>query len=124
MRRSDLAPAGLYNAIGRANIVTPGLRLEVTPSPRWDAFVAARVMWLEAREDSFSTTAVADPSGASGRYAGAQLEGRVRRWLIPNRLRAEVNSVWLDKGRVLRRAPNAPRTGDERYVSTSLTAQF
>lgn len=124
MRRADLAPAGIYNAIGRANIVTPGLRLEMTPSPRWDGFVAARGLWLEAREDAFSTTGVRDPAGASGRYAGTQLEGRVRYWLVPGRLRAEVNGVWLDKARFLRDAPNAPPTGNERYLSLNLTGQF
>ena len=123
-RRGDLAPSGIYNAIGRANIVTPGLRLEVTPSPRWDGFVAVRGLWLEAREDAFSTTGVRDPAGASGRFAGRQLEGRVRYWLVPGKLRAEANGVWLDKARFLRRAPNAPPTGDERYVSLNLTGQF
>jgi len=34
-RRGDLAPSGLYNAIGRANILSPGLRIEVTPAPAW-----------------------------------------------------------------------------------------
>ena len=37
MRRAELAPAGLYNAVGRANISTPGIRLEVAPTPRLDA---------------------------------------------------------------------------------------
>ena len=33
--------------------------------------------------------------------------------------------AWLDKGRFLRRAPNAPATGAaERYLSLNLTAQF
>ena len=123
-RRGDLAPSGIYNAIGRANIVTLGLRLEVTPSPRWDGFVAARGLWLEAKEDAFSTTGVRDPGGASGRFAGTQLEGRLRYWLVPGKLRAEANGVWLDKARFLRQAPNAPPTGDERYVSLNLTGQL
>ena len=38
--------------------------------------------------------------------------------------RAEANGVWLDKARFLRQAPNAPPTGDERYVSLNLTGQF
>jgi hypothetical protein len=124
MRRADLAPAGLYNAIGRANIVTPGLRLELTPSPRWDAFLAARTMWLEARADAFSTTGVRDGAGRAGAFAGNQVEGRIRWWIVRDRLRAEANGLWLDKGRFLRRAPNAPATGDGRYMSLNLTAQF
>ncbi|MES2721583.1 MAG: alginate export family protein, partial [Pseudomonadota bacterium] len=124
MRRADFAPSGLYNAIGRANIVTPGLRLEVAPSPRWDAFLVGRGLWLEAKEDSFSTTGVRDASGRAGRFAGGQLEGRWRYWVVKDRLRAEVNGVWLIKDRFLRQAPNAPRNGNETYISTSLTVQF
>ncbi|WP_395674348.1 alginate export family protein [Phenylobacterium sp.] len=124
MRRADLAPSGLYNAIARTNLLTPGVRLEIAPSPAWDAFGAARAMWLEAPEDSFSTTGVRDPAGRSGRYAGAQVEGRVRYWLIKDRARLEANAVWLDKGRFLRTAPNAPRSGDERYISLNTLLSF
>jgi len=124
MRRADLAPAGIYNAIGRANISTPGVRAEIAPSSAWDAFAAYRAMWLAERTDSFSTTGVRDPSGGSGSFAGHQVEARVRYWLIPRLLRAEINGVWLAKGRFLKSAPNAPATGDTRYISTALTATF
>lgn len=124
MRRADLAPAGIYNAIGRANIETLGLRAEIAPQPAWDAFAAYRPMWLAEKTDSFSTTGVRDPSGAAGRFAGHQLEGRVRYWLVKGSLRAEVNALWLAKGRFLERAPNAPATGDTRYFTAGLTATF
>lgn len=91
MRRADLAPAGIYNAIGRANVETIGARVEVAPSPRWDAFAAYRPLWLAEKADSFSTTGVRDPSGASGSFAGHQLEARVRYWLVQGFLRAEVD---------------------------------
>jgi hypothetical protein len=124
MRRADLAPAGIYNAIGRANISTPAIRAEIAPSARWDAFAAYRAMWLADRTDAFSTTGVRDATGASGNFAGHQVEGRVRYWLVPAFLRAEVNAVWLAKGRFLDTAPNAPRTGDTHYLATALTATF
>lgn len=41
MRRADLAPAGIYNAIGRANILTPGIRAEVALGKRLDGFVVS-----------------------------------------------------------------------------------
>lgn len=124
MRRADLAPSGIYNAIGRANILAYGLRLETTPSRRLDAFVAWRGLWLASTSDSFSTTGGRDATGDSGRYAGQQLEGRVRYWLVPDGLRLELNALVLDKGRFLRDAPNAPRNGDAAYVSVNLTALF
>ena len=124
MRRADLAPSGIFAALQRTNIVTPGLRLEVAPSPRWEGFVLARAMWLDSADDAFATTSVRDARGASGKYAGALYEARVRYWVIPSRLRFEGNGVLLDKGRFLREAPNAPDSGDETYLSLNLTATY
>ena len=56
MRRADLGPAGLYFAVGRTNIATPAVRLEVTPGKRLDAFVAWRGLWLASASDAFSST--------------------------------------------------------------------
>ena len=124
MRRADLAPAGLYNAIARSNVVSPGLRVEVTPSQRLDAFLGYRALWLADRHDAFSSTGVRDASGASGTWAGHQLDGRVRWWLVPQRWRFEITTVFLAKGRFLRTAPNAPSGATTRYGSLNLTASF
>jgi hypothetical protein len=124
MRRADLAPAGLYNAVGRANILAAGLRIEVVPTTRLDAFAAYRPLWLASRFDAFSTTGVRDATGNSGRFAGHQLEGRVRFWLIPKRLRLEWNSLFLAKGRFLRSAPNAAVDRDTLYNSLNVTVSL
>jgi hypothetical protein len=123
MRRADLAPAGIYNAVGRANISTPGLRVEAAPGKRFDAFAVYRAMWLADRHDAFSTTGVRDPSGHSGRFAGHQIEARARYWLVPNLLRAEIDALWLARGRFLKDAPNA-RNEDTKYLATGVTATF
>lgn len=124
MRRADLAPAGLYNAIARTNIVTPGVRFEATPSKRLDWFAAYRPMWLAAREDSFSSTGVRDVTGRSGDFAGHQWEARLRYWLLPERLRFEFDGVLLSKGKFLRHATNASSGRRTRYVSFNLMASF
>lgn len=124
MRRGELAPAGLYNAVGRANILAPGMRLEVTPSKRLDVFAAYRPLWLASRFDSFSTTGVRDASGASGRFAGHQLEARIRWWLVPEKMRLEWNGLLLAKGRFMRDAPNAPAGGNTVYNSLNATWSF
>lgn len=124
MRRADLAPAGLYNAIARTNIVAPGIRLEATPSKRFDWFGAYRPMWLAADTDSFSSTGVRNASGRSGNFAGHQIEARFRYWLVPARLRFEFDGLLLAKGRFLRDAPNAPPGQWTRYGSFNLTASF
>jgi hypothetical protein len=122
MRRADLAPAGIYAAIGRTNL--EALRLEATPSPKLDYFLTWRALRAASATDSFSTTGVRDPSGRSGRFAGHQLDGRVRYWLAKDQVRLELNGALLFKGRLLERAPNAPRTGDTRYLSLALVTSF
>jgi hypothetical protein len=124
MRRADLAPAGIYAALGRTNIETIAVRAEASPSVRFDFFVNGRALWAASRTDSFSTTGVRDASGNSGRFAGYQLEGRARYWLIPKFLRAELNAALLIPEGLLRNAPNANPFGNVRYVSTALTATF
>lgn len=124
MRRADFSPSGLYNAINRANFITPGVRLEVTPSKRLDAFVNYRELWLASRFDAFATTGVIDPSGRAGRYAGRQVDARVRWWAVPKRLQLEADGVLLDKGSFYARVPNSPGTGTTAYLSLNATAFF
>lgn len=119
-RRFELGPTGLFGAVQRANLISPGLRLEVTPSKRVDGFVMARALWAEDPRDSFSTTGVRDASGASGRHAGTQVEGRVRYWIVPGLLQADMGAALLDKHGLLRNAPNAPATGDTTYAYLDL----
>lgn len=123
-RRNEFAPSGILSAIGRANIRMLGARIEATPGARWDFLAHYAPMWLDAASDSFSTTGVRDPAGASGRFAGHLVEGRLRWWVVPAALRFEANGAWIAKGRFLKAAPNAPRTGDTRYIAASLTATF
>ncbi len=60
----------------------------------------------------------------SGRFAGEQVEGRVRHWLVPKFARFEAGAAWLDKGRFLTDAPNAPKNGDSRYAYAELDFSF
>jgi len=124
MRRGDLAPSGLYNAIARANVVSPGMRVEVAPPGRLDAFIGYRALWLASRTDAFSSTGVRDAAGRSGSFAGHQFDVRLRYWLIPAHLRFELDGVLLAKGRFLREAPNAPPGPSTRYLSLNLTASL
>ena len=124
MRRADLGPAGLYNEVGRSNVISPGVRVEVTPSKRVDAFVGYRALWLADRFDAFSTTGVRDPAGQSGTFAGHQFDSRIRWWLLPGRLRFEGTAVLLAKGRFLRTAPNARPGATTRYGCVNLSVSF
>ncbi len=123
MRRGDLSPSGLYNAFGRTNFISPGLRAEMDLGPRTDVFATARLTWLAARQDSFSTTGVRDTTGRSGSFAGTQLDARVRHRLS-KALQLEVDAVMLAKERFLRVAPNAPSGRWTRYLSLNALVTF
>ena len=123
-RRSAFGPTALYGPISRANLISPGLRLDAKPQARLDFAVMYRALWLEEATDSFAATGVRDAAGNSGRWAGNQIEARVRYWLVPDFLRAEAGAAYLDKGRFLREAPNAPATGDTTYGYFQIQATF
>ncbi|OAN57264.1 hypothetical protein A7X12_08625 [Sphingomonas sp. TDK1] len=123
-RRADYGPTSLFGPVGLANLVSPGIRLEAKPSKRLDLMGAVRGLWLADRTDTFAFTNVRDKSGAAGRHAGTEMEVRVRRSLIPDRLRIEVGAAYLAKGRFLHEAPNAPHSSDARYGYADLVFKF
>lgn len=124
MRRAEISPAGILAAVGRSNLSSPGLQLELEPSRNVDAFIAWRGLWLAEKSDGFASTGVVDRSGRSGDYAGQQLDSRLRVWLKPKTLRLEVNAVLLEKGRFLTSAPNAPASKTTRYLGIDLIQNF
>lgn len=123
-RRGEFGPTGIFGALGRANISSPGVRLEVKPGRRWDAFSMYRAAWLASASDAFASTGVRDPAGLSGNFAGHQIEGRVRYWIIPSRLQLEAGAVLILNGEFLTQAPNANRFGNPRGSYVSLDASF
>ncbi len=123
-RRGEYGPTSLYGAVQRANLSSPGIRFEVMPSKRWDGFVAYRALWLDDATDSFASTSVRDRTGASGKFAGHQVEARVRYWVAPKIARLDGGVAYLFKGGFLKNAPNAPDVGDTRYGYLDLTFSF
>lgn len=108
-------PMATYRPVARANLVSPAIRFEVTPSPIWDVFVAYRALFLANSTDSFGGTQVRDRSGRSGNFAGQQVEARLRYWVVPDAMLLETGAAYLFKGRFLTDAPNAPDTADTFY---------
>lgn len=123
-RRAEISPSGILSSVGRTNLSAPGLRVEIAPSPRWDAFATWKLLYLASATDSFATTGVRDPTGNSGNFAGNQFDVRFRYWIVPQRLRLETTFAYIAKGEFLRDAPNAPQSGDTKYAAFDLTASF
>ncbi|QDX25748.1 alginate export family protein [Sphingomonas suaedae] len=120
----DFGPTGIFGPIARANLKSAELRFEGKPGKRSDAYVAVRPAWLASSTDSFGGTGVRDASGASGDYAGTQIDARVRRKLMDGKLTLAVGAATLFKGRFLKEAPNAPASGNPHYGFTELSASF
>ncbi|WP_380875302.1 hypothetical protein ACFB49_04110 [Sphingomonas sp. DBB INV C78] len=123
-RRFEFGPTSLYGPVGRANLSSPGVRMDVKPDKKTDAMVMYRALWAEGATDSFSSTGVRDRTGASGRFAGHQIEARVRHTLIPDLLRVDTGVAYLAKRGLLNDAPNAPDTGDTKYAYIDLTFEI
>lgn len=123
-RRSEFGPTGLYGLLGRSNIRALESRFELQPSPRADAMFAWSASWLDARRDAFAASGVRDPSGASGRFAGHQLEARVRYTVLPSRLRLEMGGALFVSGAFFATAPNASGHGNTLYGYSQLVASF
>ena len=82
-----------------------------------------RPLWLASRFDAFSATGVRDATGRSGRFAGHQLDSRIR-YRVTRSLTLEADATLLAKGRFLRDAPTAPPDRWTRYLSLNATAAF
>ena len=123
-RRFDFGPTAMYGPVHRYNMMSGGTRLEFKPGKSSDVMMMYRAFWLNSRTDNFSATGVRDAAGMTGRFAGHQLEARLRRWLVPDLVRIDTGVAYLAKGRFLTDAPNAPATGDTRYGYVDLYLEF
>jgi hypothetical protein len=123
-RRFDYGPTGIFGPFTRANLVTPGLRLDLHPHSRIESFVGYRAAWLARTRDALDGADLVDPSGASGRFIGHQVEFRVRYDAWPGHLHLEVGGAHLWHGGFLRNAPGAPREGDSTYLYLQTTLRY
>ena len=122
-RRFDLDPTGIYGPFRRSNIVSPGLRLVVSPLPKLKAQLKVRHWELAQARDAFAGTGLQDPTGRAGRNLGQDVELQVQwtplAWLV---LDAGYDH-WF-KGSYLERVPGAPSSRDSDYVYVSTQVRF
>jgi hypothetical protein len=124
MRRADFSPGSIFSVIGRANMIAPSLRFSAQPGEATDGHLQFRGLWAASKFDSFSTSGVRDITGASGSFAGYEVDSRVRHWLKKDILRAEWNGTLLLRHGLLRDAPNAPPGPTSFYTSFALLTFF
>lgn len=122
-RRFDYGPTGIYGAFARANINTPGYRLNFTPRSDVQASIAHRFFWLAERKDAWTTANLQDKTGRSGDFVGQQLELNAR-WDINSSLNLETGWTHLFKGEFAKKAPNAPLGYDTDYFYIQSMLRF
>jgi hypothetical protein len=123
-RSFEFGPTSIYGAIARTNLNSFGIRLDVKPDRSSEAYLSVRSVKLDEPRDSFANSSVRDATGASGDDVAAQIEGRYRRWLIPDNVRLSVGGAVLIRDDFLKTAPNATLEGDTYYGYTELTFSF
>ncbi len=123
-RSFEFGPTSIYGAILRANLDSPGIRIEAEPNSRNELMAMVRQVRLESATDSFANSNVRDPTGASGDEVGTQVELRWRYQVIPSSIRLSVGGAALIRGDFLKTAPNATLEGDTYYGYTELAFTF
>jgi hypothetical protein len=123
-RAFEFGPTSIWGAIFRANLDSPGVRLELKPNKTNELMGMVRQVKLDSATDSFGTSGVRDTSGASGDDVGTHAEMRWRRQLIPDSVRLTLGAAALIRDDFLKSAPNATQLGDSYYGYTELLFSF
>lgn len=123
-RSWEFGPTGIYGALHRMNIVSPGIALRLEPLSSVDLRLDYRAAWLESDRDMLPTSGVRDPDGASGSVVGHQLDGRWNWQARPGNLAVTAGLAYLWKGEFLETAPNAPPAGNSFYAYLAATLTF
>jgi hypothetical protein len=97
-RRFEWGPTGIYGPFARANLNSPGIRVNIKPTAALSSFLAYRLYWLASRRDAWTTSGLRDPSGTSGSFLGQQLDWRLRWEVLPKNLRLELGAAYLARG--------------------------
>jgi hypothetical protein len=120
-RRWELGPTGMFGALARANINTPGYRLTLNPRADVNVFFQHRQVWLATDQDEWVGTGLRDRTGRSGNFVGHMYEVSGR-WDVNASLVLETGWTRLARGEFAREAPGAPagRNVDYFYVQSLL----
>jgi hypothetical protein len=114
-RRFDLVQTGIYGPFRRSNILSPGVRVIVSPHPKVQAQLKFRYWELAQRRDAFVGTGLRDATGAAGRHLGAEIELRVQ-WKPTPWLAVDAGYNHWFKGSYLDRVADVSSTSDSDHV--------
>ncbi len=122
-RRFDLNPTGIFGAFRRSNILSPGVRVVVSPLETVRAQVKVRHWQLAEKRDAFSGTGLRDRSGDSGRQLGQDVELSAQ-WTPAPWLTLDVGYDHWFKGSYMDEVPGTPTRDDTDYAYVSALVRF
>ena len=96
-RRWEYGPTGIWGPFSRTNLITPGWRLFLNPTPNWILMVKHRAWYLAQDRDVFGNTGLQDTTGNSGTSLGHDMELQAQ-WQINANLDFDVGYVHWFKG--------------------------
>jgi hypothetical protein len=99
-RRFDFGPTGIFGLLARANLRSPGVRLELVPGSGRTLMAAWREAWLDSPRDVLTTNGVGDPDGDSD-FVGHLVETRFQVSPLPGSLGVELGLAHLFAGDLL-----------------------
>jgi hypothetical protein len=123
-RRFDYGPTGIFGPFVRANLITPGLRLQLKPHARITGFTSVRAFWVAEKKDALLGMRLQDPRGNSGRYVGTQVEARIRFQILPGNLGLELGFAHLFTDEFREEVPTNNGQGDTTYVYAQTVVSF
>lgn len=123
-RRFEYGPTGIFGALARTNIVSPGIRVALDFRPDLRANMDYRAVWLASDQGALATAGLLDLAGDSGRFVGHQVDVRARWTLLQGSLELELGGAYLTEGDFLRNAPQASLNGDSVYAYAQARVTF
>lgn len=103
--RPEFGPTGIFRAVTRANLVSPGVRVVLNPADKVNLMLMWRRNFLASDTDAWTTAALRDPDGESGSHIGDLSEMRIRYDVLPKSWRLELGVAYHAAGDFAKNAP-------------------
>lgn len=143
----DFGPEGLFGALSRSNIISPGIRLEMSPSDRiniamtyratreaerFPSFIVFRPQIFPSRTEAENSQINVDPGIVPA--VNHQVDARTQYWVVPGNVKLEIGGAFITDRNAERTPPQLSEIFDRvstinqpspaLYGYTSLTFSF
>ena len=121
-RRWEYGPTGIFGPFARANMLSPGLRLSLSPFERTQVMFTHRLHYRASNEDAWTAANLNDVGGS--RFIGHFTEAQVAYDIVPKSLRFEIGAAYLQGGSFVEEAATTDWNGNSAYVYVGTNFTF